>query len=335
MILVTGGSGLVGSHLLFDLVKSGKEVRALKRPSGSLKAVKKIFEHYSSDENLFERIEWVDGDILDVYSINEAMEGVEYVYHCAAIVSFDSRDKKQMLKVNIEGTANVVNVALEKNIRKLCYASSIAALGRKNFGELIDEQTSFSISDKNNNYSISKYLAEQEVWRAAEEGLEVVMVSPGIVIGPGEWGKSSTSMFTIVWNGLKYYSMGGRGFVDVRDVSKAMIKLMDSDISHENFLVVSENLSFRKFFELVSEYLGKPKPNIKATPLMGEIAWRLEAIKSAVTGKPPKLTKEAAKVAHKTYYYSNSKIKEMTGMEFIPVEKSVKDTCEIFLKASP
>lgn len=334
MILVTGGTGLVGSHLLFDLVKSGKEVRAMKRPSGNLRSVQNIFKHYSPSENLFERIEWVDGDILDVYSINEAMEEVEYVYHCAAIVSFDPGDKDMMLKVNMEGTANVVNVALEKKIRKLCYTSSIAALGRKNSGELIDEQTAFAISEKNNNYSISKYLAEQEVWRAAEEGLEVVMVSPGIVIGPGEWGKSSTSMFTIVWEGLKYYSTGERGFVDVRDVSKAMIKLMDSDISHENFLVVSENLSFRKFFDLVSEYLGKPKPTIKASPLMSEIAWRLEIIKSALTGKPPKLTKEAARTAHKVCHYSNSKIKEMTGMEFIPVEKSVKDTCEIFLKAS-
>jgi len=324
----------VGSHLLFDLVKSGKEVRALKRPSGSLIAVRKIFEHYSSGENLFDRIEWVEGDILDIQSINEAMIGVEYVYHCAAIVSFNSRDRELMMKVNTEGTANIVNVASEKNIEKLCYVSSIAALGRKNNGELIDEQTEFSTSEKNNGYSLSKYLAEQEVWRAAEEGLEVVIVSPGIVIGPGEWGKSSTSMFTIVWDGLKFYSSGGRGFVDVRDVSKVMLKLMDSNISHENFLVISENLSFRKFFEMASEYLDKPKPKTKATPLMGEIAWRLERIKSTLTGKPPKLTKEAARVAHKIYYYSNSKIKEMTGMEFIPVEKSVKDTCEIFLKES-
>ena len=226
MILVTGGTGLLGSHLLFQLVKHGKKVRAIKRKGSNTAMVERIFSYYSDDPHgIFSSIEWMDADILDYGAMEDALDGIEEVYHCAAVVSFDSRDHNLMKKVNTGATANLVNLCLHHKVKKFCHVSSIATLGRTDNDGVTDEETYWKTSRKNSFYSVSKYGAEREVWRAMEEGLNAVIVNPSVILGPGFW-HGNSGLFRLVDHGLKYYTEGVNGYVDVRDVANAMILLM-------------------------------------------------------------------------------------------------------------
>ncbi len=328
MNLVTGGTGLLGSHLLYYLVKSGEKTRAIKRKHSNIESVRKLFNYYSPGQpNLFENIEWLDGDVLDIFSIEQAMQNVDYVYHCAAMVSFSPKDSNEMLNINSQGTSNVVNMALEKGIKKLCHVSSIAALGRQNYSELINEECWWKDAPGNSNYAKSKYASEREVWRASEEGLEMVIVNPSIIIGPGNWNKGSSKMFQTSAKGLKYYSEGTSGFVDVRDVALTMIKLINSDIKGERFILNGENSSYRNFFNLIHDNFGTKRPYIKANKLLSEIAWRMDTIKCFLSGESPLLTKESARSAHNKHSFSNQKTREKLQFEFMGLQKMIDDTC--------
>lgn len=334
MILVTGGTGLVGSHVLFDLCRSGERVRAIKRSNSSVENVKKVFSYYTSDaEKLVQNIYWVDADLMDVPSLMDAMEGITEVFHCAAMVSFEAKHEEQMMAINGEGTANMVNAALAKGVKKFCHVSSVAAIGVAEKGELAHEETFWKSSPENSNYSISKYAAEREVWRAAAEGLEMVIVNPSLIIGAGNWQQSSSNMFSKAYKGIKYYTDGATGFVDVRDVSRIMILLMKSEIKNQRFLLNSENKSFRYFFDIIHQEFGRPKPSIKAGKILSEFAWRAESVRCSLSGDTPLITKETARSAHKVNRYSNQTIlKAFPDLKFIPVERSIKDTCKLFLK---
>lgn len=331
MVLVTGGTGLLGTHLLYELLKAGKEVRALKRAKSDVLQVAKTFSYYTPDaKQLEEKIQWVEGDIDDIYSLLHAMDGVDEVYHCAAIVSFDPKEEQNILHVNIDGTTNMVNAALEKGVKKFCHVSSIAAIGKADGS--ITEETYWKSSPDNSIYSVSKYGAEREVWRAAEEGLNVVIVNPSVIIGPADWQSSSTNMISKVYKGLKFYTGGVTGFVDVRDVAAVMVKLMESKISHQRFIISSENIPFKQFFECAAACFNKPKPFIKAGAILGGIAWRLEKMRSSIGGYPPLITRETARAAHQLKRYSNNKLRTALNYSFIPVEESIRETCRLFLE---
>ena len=334
MILVTGGTGLVGTHLLFDLCKSGKQVRALKRRNSDVSNVKKVFSYYTNNSaELLKNIEWVDADLLDVYSLIQAMEGITHVYHCAAMVSFEPKREAEIMEINVEGTANMVNAALEKGIKKFCHVSSIATVGRSEHSAFSTEETFWKSSPNHSNYAISKYAAEREVWRASEEGLDVVIVNPSIILGAGNWQKSSAAMFSQAYQGIKYYTNGVVGFIDVRDVAALMIVLMESEIKNNRFLLNSENVSYRHVFDLMHQEFGKPKSSIKVGKLMTGIAWRAEKIRCLLTGDAPLITKETTHSAHDINYFSNEKIKKaFPDLQFISIENSVKDACKLFLK---
>ncbi|MBL4651328.1 MAG: NAD-dependent epimerase/dehydratase family protein [Flavobacteriales bacterium] len=331
MIFVTGGTGLLGAHLLFDLVSKGEMVRALKRKSSNIFSVKKVFGYYSDDDSLFQKIEWVEGDTLDVLSLQEAMKDIKVVYHCAAVVSFNPKDRDEMMKINIEGTANVVNACLNEGVNKLCYVSSTAALGKEPNGNIITENTEWNNKDTSF-YSKSKYLSEQEVWRGKEEGLSVVIVNPCIILGPGEWGKSSTNVFTEVWKELKFYTTGSNAFVDVRDVSKCMVRLVEKKVEGERFLIVSENRSFKELFFEIAENLGRPVPVIRANKLLTGMAWRGNKLATYLFGARLIITKETAQSSQTSTKYSNQKVKKKLGIEFIPVKQSIKETATLFLQ---
>lgn len=331
MIFVTGGTGLVGSHLLYDLVRKGLPVRAFRRNQNSTKEVKKIFSYYSENANeLFSKIEWIEGDLLDITSLAEGMNGASHVYHCAAIVSMDPKDGERMIYTNVTGTANVVNIALEKKIQKLCYVSSVASLGIDNMKN-ITEETNWNDESNFSAYSISKYLSENEVWRATQEGLNAVIVNPTIILGPGNWHRSSGLIFKAAQEGIRWYSSGGMGYVDVRDVVKVMIQLMEIEITNQRFIVSSENLSFRNFFELLYISINKPVPNKKAGKLLLQLAWRADKIRSIITGSHHYLTKEVAKYASVNLTYSNAKIKSLLNLDFIPVTAAIKNASVRFL----
>ena len=331
MNLVTGGTGLLGSHLLFKLISEGKPVRALRRPQSDTSFVLKTFSCYSANpESLFSQIEWVEGDILDVASLESAMEGIDKVYHSAAIVSFNPRDRKEMLHINVEGTANVVNACLEKQISKLCHVSSIASLGRNSARGMVNEESHWKDAPENSFYAISKYGAEREVWRGAEEGLNMVVVNPALIIGPGDWSKGSISVFRLAARGLKFYTGGKTGYVDVRDVAAAMILLMESNVRNERFILCSENMEFRTFFDALHHEFGKPNAVIAVGPVLAEIGWRIEKLKSAIYRKEPVITKETARAANYRYEFSSEKIKKQIGFEFIPLATSIREICGFY-----
>lgn len=324
---------MLGAHVLYELVNAGHEVKAVCRTSEKQQLTAKIFGYYSKDsEALLQRVNWVQADLLDVTDVEQAMEGVDKVYHCAAIVSFDGGDAASLISHNPQSTANVVNVARDFGIKKLVHVSSVAALGRAKQGKPIDEKTQWVESKNNSVYAKSKYLSELEVWRATEEGLNAVIVNPSIILGPGEWDKGSAAMFNTIAKGFKYYTEGVNGYVDVRDVAKAMIGLMESDISNERFLLVGDNVSYREIFKKIALSLGVNMPHVHAKPWMGNIVWRLAKVKSMLFGGKPMVTKETAHTAHQYNYYDSSKIKERIGFKFRPVEETILDFAKLYKK---
>ena len=326
MILITGTTGLVGSHLLRRLLAVDKatKIRALKRANSNMDLV--------SDLADVAAVEWVDADILDTEALYEAMEGVEVVYHCAALVSFVPSEASQMRRANEEGTANVVNMALERGVKKLLYVSSIAAIGRSSQTKHIKEATEWEDNPMNSNYAISKYLGEQQVWRGMAEGLDVLVVNPSVILGEGDYGRSSGRLFGRVYEGLRFYSKGRTGFVDVLDVVDIMAKLMERNIKNERFILNAENVTYRTFFEKVAAVLGKKAPTIEAQAWMAALAWRLEKIKAMFTKKTPLITKETARTAQATYFYENQKIKKALNYTFRPLDETIGRVGTDFLK---
>jgi len=333
MILVIGGTGLVGAHLLYQLTQKEEKVRVLRRPTSSMSQAEKIFSFYTSQpEKYYSRIEWVEGDILDIESLLRAMNGIEKVYHTAAVVSFDPRDEAEILETNITGTANVVNACLEKKIKKLCYVSSVAALGRAGIEGVTTEKTEWKNGQKASSYAISKHEAEREVWRGIAEGIKAVIVNPTIILGAGNFNTGSSRMFQTVYNGLKFYTRGVNGYVDVNDVAKAMILLMEGKYSGERFILNGENLSYQQTFDMMARSLGVEAPKYKAGKFLSELGWRMLRARSFFTGKSPLITKQTARTANSIYHYSNEKFVKATGMRFTPMAGSIEKTAEIFLK---
>ncbi|MCX6207283.1 MAG: NAD-dependent epimerase/dehydratase family protein [Bacteroidetes bacterium] len=315
MILVTGATGLVGSHLIKALVAQGKSVRALYRSE-----IPSIPEASS--------IEWFKADILDIVALEEAMQGVQQVYHCAAIVSFTAKNKKALHHTNIEGTANIVNACLNAGVEKLLFVSSAAALGRIREDQAINETMNWSEETSNSEYGKSKYFAELEVWRGMGEGLNVVVVNPVIILGDTDWTKGSTAIFKSAYDEFPWYTEGSSGFVDVLDVVDAMMLLMDSKISDQRFILSGANLPYRDIFTLIANAFHKKPPHKKVTPLLAEIVWRLEGIKGRITGKSPLLTKETSRTARASVTFDNSKLlKTVPAFNYRPIPVSIERIC--------
>ena len=333
MIFVTGGTGFLGAHLLYHLLEKGEKIKALRRPDSKNDLLERVFGFYTDNTQLLiDKIEWVEGDLFDIYSFGEILNDVTVIYHSAAIVSFQPGDKNQMMQTNIQGTANLVNIAIEKKIKKFCHVSSIAAIGRADNSKIIDERTRWRASKKNSSYALSKYGAEREVWRGIEEGLNAVIVNPSIILGPGEINSGSGKLIGTILNGLKFYTSGVNGYVDVRDVVKAMVLLVENDISSERFIVSAENIFYIDLFGMISRKLGKSPPAYKASKWMGKIAWRFEYIKGKLTGSKPLITRETANTAANIYEYSNKKIVDQLNCEFIPIQQTIDEACEYYVE---
>ena len=335
MILVTGGTGLVGSHLLFQLLKSNVSIRAIYRQENKLKRVKHVFSYFSDDADaLFNQIEWVEADLNNIPQLQDAFKDITHVYHCAAIVSFEPNKYHLIRKINIKGTANIVNLSISNKIKKLCYVSSISAIGHHTNSEvLIDEKTDWNPEDDNSVYAITKYGAELEVWRGTQEGLDAVIVNPGIILGAGYWnGGSSGNLFKRIYNGMPYYTLGITGYVDIWDVVKAMQQLMNSNIKNEGFILVSENISFKVLQTKTAEELQVKPPNKEAKPWLLAIAWRLDWLKHKLFGKPRILSKQVAKSAINISKYDASKLKTTLNFEFKPINKSIEEVSLLYLQ---
>lgn len=333
MILVTGGTGLLGSHLLLNLVENGESVRAIYRTEAKRDAVLGIFGYYHENPKaLWERIDWVQGDVLDIPNLEDAFDGVSQVYHCAAAVTFLPADEPYMHKVNVEGTANVVNLCLERPELRLCHVSSVAAIGRDGSEKVIDEQNEWKESKHNASYAVSKHHAEMEVWRGITEGLNAFMINPSLIIGPGDWSQSTGAMFRKAWKGLPFYTRGGNCFVDVRDVVAVMMALMKSEVRNERFIVGAENRLFKEVFERIAQNMGKKPPTLEASPWMTELTWRAEKLRSAITGTKPFITKEVAHHALQLNRYDNAKLlKKLPDFSFRKVDETLDFVCDKFM----
>jgi nucleoside-diphosphate-sugar epimerase len=333
MILVTGGTGLVGSHLLYHLALENDMIKAIYRKNSNINAVKKVFSYYSKNfEELFSKIVWVEADITDVFQLEIAFENITEVYHAAALVSFNTSDYKAMRKINIEGTYNIVNFCIEYQVKKLCYVSSIATLEKVGEATVITEENEWSSEKNNYGYAITKYGAEMEVWRASQEGVNVVIVNPGVILGAGFWHQGSGAIFSKIYKGFKFYSEGVTGFVSVTDVVKIMMQLMQSEIKNERYILVAENISFKEVFFTIASNFNKKVPSIKVTKLMSELTWRIAWLKTVFTKKPPLLSKQSAKSIHNKHYYTSAKIKTDLNYQFEPITTTIKHVCSLFLK---
>ena len=332
MILVTGGTGLVGAHLLYHLLKNDEKIRAIYRSEETIEVVKKVFSYYTGDTSLINKIAWFKADITDVPSMIPAFVGIEKVYHCAAFISFNPKDYVVMRKVNIHGTAIIVNLSIDAKIKKLCFVGSIAAIGDSRNGELITEENEWNKDLDNSGYSITKFGAEMEVWRASQEDVEVVIVNPGVILGAGFWTTGSGKLFQQVYNRFKYYTEGITGFVGVKDVVTAMILLMNSNIKNERFILVSENKTYKELFFLIADTFGKKRPGIKIKPWQTTFFWRFSSIITRCTGQEPLLSKYAAKSAHEVSVYSSQKIRETINFKFEKIADVVKEVCHLYTK---
>lgn len=327
--LVTGSTGILGTHVMLELLSRGKQVRAFYRSSTSKAMVQRIFDFYQSS-NLFGQIEWVEGDVMDVPSLLEAMQGCEVVYHCAAVVSYHRKDRQEMYKINIEGTANVVNACIGLNTPQLCHVSSIAAIGRAVDGQTLSEKNEWENSSLNTHYGITKYLSEMEVWRGIQEGLQAVIVNPGFIIGPGDPHRSSTNVFSKINEGLPAYPPGGTGFVSASDVARSMVDLVQKRISGQRYILVSESLSMHEVFNMIGTALGKKPIARIATPtllLMGRV---VEFLKELLTGKRALVTKETTKNAQVRFHYTNDKLIRELDFEFQPIQQAVDQAGRFF-----
>ncbi len=337
MIFVTGGTGLVGSHVLYDLVQSGKKVRALKRSTSNLKLVKKTFAYYCENpEDLLSQVEWVEGDILDYHSLEEILPGTTEIYHCAALVSFHSNDHDSMLNNNVKGTENLINAAIQNKVKKFCHVSSIAALGKTHDGTEINEETYWTPSKQKSTYSLSKFFSEMEVWRGIEEGIEAVIVNPSIILGPGNWDIGSPKLFQAIFKGLKYYTKGETGFVDVRDVAHAMTILMDGEnfeqTKNQRFILNAGNMSYQDFFNKIADALQKPRPKTFASDLILNVGWRAAKLASFFSGKRPMITREAVSGTNKITRYNGKKICNTVDFNYRSLDTTIKDIAQLFLK---
>jgi len=323
MVFVTGGTGFLGAYILKELVEKGYQVRAIRRTEG-------VPSFIPASVGL--AVEWIPGNILDTVGLTEVMEGSHAVIHAAAKVSLLSRERTSMFKTNIEGTMNVVNTAVALGIPHFLHVSSVAALGRSDRERSIDEGHPWDTVELHSNYAKSKYHAEMEVWRAIAEGLPAAIINPSTILGYGDWNKGSCAIFKSVYEEFPWYTEGINGFVNVEDVARAAVMLMERKISGERFVVSADNWSFRQLFNSIADGFNKKHPGRMATPLLSEIAWRMEKMKAAFSGSTPLLTRESAKIARSRTHFSNQKIQRfLPGYGFTPLEQTIREACNNYL----
>lgn len=323
-ILLSGATGFIGAYMLRLLVKNGYRVRALRRADSPMDLVRDVADS----------VEWAEADVTDLFALENAFAGISHVCHCAAMVSFHPKDLRRMMQVNVEGTANMVNLAQDFGVKKFVHVSSIAALGRTKTRPNLDEKCKWVPGKGNSQYAISKYLSEQEVWRAHAEGLPVAVVNPSVVLGSGYWNVGTGRIFRQVQDGLKFWSVGRTGMVDVRDVAQFLLLLLERDIVGERYILNAQNIPFRDLFFMVADALGKSRPFIKVTPTLAEIAWRVEWLKEKLLRAEPVVTKESARASVASYFFDNAKSLTVPGFSYRPLEQTVRQTAAQFREAA-
>ena len=325
---ITGATGLVGAKLVIDLYSKGYNIVVLKRKKTAVSKLTNALKFYTNNTNeVLNKINIIEGDVLDLEILYDNILPEYDVYHCAAMVSFNPKFSNELTETNVQGTANLVNVCCEKKIRKFCHVSSIGALGTPVNGGKTDIDSPWLPNTKSP-YSISKHESELEVWRGIAEGLNAVIVNPAVILGAGDWNSSSAAMFSRIANGMKYFTHGSTSYVDVADVTDAMVKLMESEVCCQRFIISAENLQFKEVFDLIAKGLNVKPPYKKATPFLTSIAWRFEHIRIKLMGGEPKITKHTHKVAHSLSDYNGEPICSVIDFKYTSIKESIKSICQ-------
>ncbi len=331
-VLVTGASGLVGSHVCLQLLQQNVSVLAFVRNEQSKQKAIEILSLYKIDKNKLDYISWIYGDITNYDEVEIAVSQANIIFNCAGHVSFSNNEFEKLYSINVQGCANLVNACIEHSIEKLCHISSVAALGKSKDNSEITEEDEYAVSAKNSSYGYSKYLGEMEIWRGIAEGLNAVIVNPSVIIGPGQWNQSSGKFFSTIAKGLNYYTTGITGYVGVWDVAKCMILITNSGISAEKFILNSENVDYKRFFKLIAENIGAKVPKKQATPALMKTAAIFLAIRKVFTGKPSQINFKTVKTSFAQNYFSNAKICNTLDFNFEKIEDVIKKTAIHFPK---
>lgn len=333
MNLITGATGLIGAHVALQLLQESQPVTAIRRSGSDTGKTRKLFSYYTPDyEELFSRIRWVDADITDIYSILDVLDGIDHVYHCAGFVSFDDKHRGQMHRINATGTANMVNACLEKPVKAFCHVSSIATLQNPDVTINIDESVSWKSSPDVSEYAISKYNGEREVWRGMEEGLNALIVNPGLVLGPGFWEQSSGKLVSTCYKGTSFYTAGSSAAISAADTAACMIGLTRKSAFSKRFILTAHNYTFHELFSAFHKAFGKKEPSVEAGKLMLRLGLWLDALRSAITGKERVLTKATINAGLTKNTFNNTRVRETLNYRFAPLQETITFVCETYLK---
>jgi dihydroflavonol-4-reductase len=319
-ILVTGGTGFLGSHIARKLVQRGKRVKILLRKTSRTSNIEDI------------DAERVYGDILDVDSVKEAFKGCDTLYHVAGLVSSKKADYKKMEDINVKGTINVLSAALEAGVKKAVYTSSVVAIGVDPSGGIAEEETPFTLEDIGIQYVNTKYYAEKEALKLYEKGLPLVILNPSLVIGAGDIYLSTTSF--ILWYCKKKfpgYIDGGGNFVDVEDVAEGHILAAEKGRLGERYILGNKNLSIKELFSLLERVVGIPSPKRKIPYFLalttGFIAERILRVPSPNFAF---LDADSAKLVRLHWYFDSSKAMRELGFSQTPIEETLEKTVKWF-----
>jgi dihydroflavonol-4-reductase len=330
--LVTGATGIVGSHVLLALLQDHQEVRACRQANSDIEKVRRLFSYYSDDsEILFSRIQWVNADVKDIYSLEDAMMGVDCVYHCAGYVSFNKRDRKKLFEINEKGTRNVVNACLLRKVPALCHVSSIAAIHNLDYGLVLDETVFWKRSGRESDYAISKYNAEREVWRGIEEGLQAVIVNPAVIISPLFWNQSSGRLIRIASGRNPFYTRGLAGYVAAKDVAATMVLLVKGRHFGHRYILSEGSYSYHQILSKISNCLGKRPPIIETGSVLLRIGAFFEKVFCVFTGREERITKELVNSAFNKQRLSNEKVKMTLQIQFQPIFEALEQACAAYL----
>lgn len=327
MILVTGATGMVGGHLLWYLLQKYDRVVAIRRSTSNLQYLKDIFSFYTNDARIFlDKIDWRTADILDLDSLMSATIDVDEIYHCAAVVSLGG-NQQDIIDINVEGTRNMVEVALRMHVKKFCFVSSIASCGSVDNGYSVNETTPMTNQLERSMYAQSKFLSEQVVVEALSRGLKAVIVNPGVILGYSGVSTGSSQLFYQVKKGLPFYTPGGTGYVDVQDVVKIMLMLMEKEIYGNRYILVAENNSNKEILEMMADGFNKRRPFIYINKQLLMIVGFVSEVFSKISGRKSLIDRGTAKSAAKRTLYDNSKICTTLNYKFKPVQQTIFEIC--------
>ena len=321
-VFLTGSTGFVGSHVARAYVAEGAELRLLARATSKLTAIEGL------------AAEVVVGDLRQPESLRTALRGCDALVHVAADYRLWVRDPKEMYAANVDGTRELLRIAREEGVGKVVYTSSVATMGFKTDGSIVDEGTPVSLADMIGPYKRSKFMAEQEAIAAARAGQHVMILNPTTPIGPGDAKPTPTGRIVVDFLNRKFpaYVDTGLNLVDIAEVARMHVVALDSGTPGERYILGGENLTLKQILDRMSAITGLPSPTMKVPHAVAMIfAFFDETITGKIRGKEPRATVEAVRMGRKYMFASSAKAERDLGFRVLPVYNAMRTAIEWFV----